>query len=72
MLCLDEMETMNCDGFTFKVRNFLRGLADGADRPFTLVTASRTPLATLFPDAPGMTSPLAGICHPLDVSRFRP
>jgi hypothetical protein len=72
VLCLDEIEKMSWKGFTQDLRSSLRGLADGADRPLTLVTASRTPLADLFPEAPGMTSPLENICHPLDVTPFSP
>jgi hypothetical protein len=72
VLCLDEMEKMTWDGFTVYVRSQLRGLADGADAALKLVIASRSPLATLFPDSPGLDSPLAGICHQLDVGPFSP
>jgi hypothetical protein len=74
ILCLDEMERMTWDefGFTVRVRTHLRGLADGMDAPLKLVTASRSSLRELFPDAPGMTSPLAGICRQLDVGPFAP
>lgn len=70
ILCLDEFEKMNWDGFTIKVRSQLRGLADGADAPLKLVIASRQPLARLFPDSPEQGSPLAGICRTLDVRPF--
>jgi len=72
VLCLDEIEKMAWKGFTARVRSQLRGLADGADMPLKLVIASRTPLARLFPDSPEMDSPLAGICHQLDVGPFTP
>ena len=72
VLCLDEMEKMGWDGFTRRVRSHLRGLADGPAAPLKLVVASRSPLARLFPDAPELDSPLAGICRPLDVGPFPP
>ena len=72
ILCLDEIEKMAWDGFTRNLRSQLRGLADGADAPLTLVIASRSPLARLFPDSPELDSPLAGICHLLDVGPFPP
>jgi hypothetical protein len=72
LLCLDEIEKMAWDGFTLKVRSHLRGLADGQDSPFSLVIASRSPLAYLFPDSPELNSPLAGICQPLRVEPFSP
>lgn len=72
ILCLDEIEKMTWDGFTVRVRNQLRGLADGADAPLKLVIASRQPLAHLFPDSPELGSPLAGICRALDVRPFSP
>ncbi|HIK04806.1 MAG TPA: ATP-binding protein [Trichormus sp. M33_DOE_039] len=70
VLCLDEIEKMTWDGFTKRVRSQLRGLADGGNAPLKLVIASRTPLAYLFPDAPELDSPLAGICRSLDVKPF--
>ena len=72
VLCLDEIEKMAWDGFTVRVRSQLRGLADGPAAPLRLVIASRSPLAHLFPDSPELDSPLAGICHPLDVGPFPP
>ena len=72
VLCLDEMEKMTWDGFTVRVRSQLRGLADGPAAPLRLVIASRSPLAYLFPDSPELDSPLAGICHQLDVGPFPP
>ncbi len=70
LLCLDEVEKMTWDGFTVDLRGQLRGLADGPDAPLTLVIASRSPLARLFPDAPGLTSPLANLCHPIELQPF--
>lgn len=70
LLCLDEIEKMTWDGFTIDLRGQLRGLADGPDTPLTLVIASRSPLAALFPDAPGLTSPLANLCHRMDMQPF--
>jgi hypothetical protein len=74
VLCLDEIEKMGWDhfGFTVRVRSQLRGLADGPAAPLKLVIASRSPLARLFPDSPELDSPLAGICHQLDVGPFPP
>jgi hypothetical protein len=71
VLCLDEIEKMTWEGFTVDLRSYLRGLADGADRPLTLVIASRRPLADIF-DAPSMVSPLANICHQVNVMPFSP
>lgn len=72
MLCLDEIEKMTWDGFTVRVRSQLRGLADGPAAPLKLIIASRSPLAHLFPDSLELDSPLAGICHQLDVGPFSP
>ncbi|MBX0331486.1 CHAT domain-containing protein [Oscillochloris sp. ZM17-4] len=69
ILCLDEIEKMRRDRFTADVRDELRGLADGAGAPLTLVIASSLPLDELFPDKLGETSPL-NICSPLDVPPF--
>lgn len=70
VLCLDEIEKMTWDGFTLELRTELRGLADGGDAPLTLVIASRSPLARLFPDSPQLTSPLAGLCTQVTMSPF--
>jgi hypothetical protein len=70
VLCLDEIEKMAWDGFTVRLRSQLRGLADGPAAPLKLVIASRSPLGDLFPDSTELTSPFAGICHPLDVVPF--
>ena len=70
VLCLDEVEKMSWDGFTKNLRSQLRGLADGDNAPLTLAIASRSPLASLFPDSPELDSPLAGICRQLDVLPF--
>lgn len=70
ILCLDEIEKMTWNGFSLNIRTELRGLADGANAPITLVIASRTPLNQLFPDSPEMTSPLAGLCVQLKIPFF--
>jgi hypothetical protein len=73
ILCLDEVERMShSDDFSGRERTELRGLADGAIAPLTLVTASRLPLSQLFPDSPEQTSPLAGICQTIQVKPFSP
>jgi hypothetical protein len=72
VLCLDEIEKMTWEGFTVRVRGWLRGLADGPATPLKLVIASRSPLVHLFPDSPELDSPLAGICRQLDVGPFPP
>ncbi|RMG78642.1 MAG: hypothetical protein D6712_21020 [Chloroflexi bacterium] len=73
ILCLDEVERMiHADDFSGRERTELRGLADGAIAPLTLVTASRLPLSQLFPDSPEQTSPLAGICQTIQVEPFSP
>ena len=71
VVCLDEVEKMSWkEHFTRNLRSQLRGLADGADAPLTLVIASRSPLAHLFPDSPELDSPLVGLCLKLDVLPF--
>ncbi|MFZ6030666.1 MAG: hypothetical protein ACOYYS_23415 [Chloroflexota bacterium] len=70
VLCLDEIERMTWAGFTADVRSELRGLADGAQAPLTLVITSRTPLDSLFPDSQLMTSPLAGLCTQVSIPPF--
>ncbi|MBL9041043.1 MAG: metallophosphoesterase [Myxococcales bacterium] len=70
VLCLDEVEKLRSDRFPVEVREQLRGLADGADAPLSLLLASRVPLDQLFPDAPDRTSPLYNICPQLVVPPF--
>lgn len=71
ILCLDEIDNMAREElFTGQERTELCGLADGADMPLTLLIASQQPLKDLFPDSPLRTSPLAGICHQIDVGPF--
>lgn len=71
ILCLDEIDQLTREErFTGDERTELCGLADGADKPFSLVIASQKPLQDLFPDSPVRTSPLAGICLTLDVQPF--
>lgn len=74
IVCLDEIEKMvNPRNFTGDEREELRGLADGADAPLSLVIASRSPLHDLFDDDPSRTSPLHGLCGaPLRVPGFTP
>jgi hypothetical protein len=72
VLCLDEIEKMAWEGFTVRLRSQLRGLADGSDSPLKLVIASRSPLSHLFPDSPELDSPLASVCHQVDVGPFPP
>lgn len=72
VLCLDEFEKMKWEGFTSRLRSHLRGLADGQDAPLKLVIASRSPLASLFPDSRELDSPLANICRQIDVGPFSP
>lgn len=68
LLCLDEVEGLSW--LSFHVRVNLRGLADGANTPFTLLIASRSPLSHLFPDTTEMTSPLAGLCVQMHLPPF--
>ena len=63
LLLLDEVENMVWEGFTNPVRNQLRGLANDTNPPLRLVVAASKPLAVLFPDSGGMTSPFQGICR---------
>jgi hypothetical protein len=70
VLCLDEIEKMKRNTFTADARDELRGLADGANAPFTLVVASHRPLNELFADSHDGTSPLYNICHPFNVPPF--
>jgi hypothetical protein len=74
IVCLDEIEKMvNQQHFTGNEREELRGFADGADAPLTLLIASRSPLNVLFDDDPTRTSPLHGLCGaPLRVEPFLP
>lgn len=73
IVCLDEIEKMQRETFSEDSRDLLRGLADGADTPLTLVIASRLPLDVLFPDSPGKTSPLYNLCQPaLPLGAFPP
>ena len=64
LLLLDEVERISQDDFSRRVREQLRGLAEGGDAPLKLVIAASTPLARLFPDshAEGMVSPFEDVC----------
>jgi hypothetical protein len=70
ILCLDELEMLAHESFSFRARANLCGLADGKDTPLILVTASRSSLFTLFPDSSNETSPLASLCQQRDVLPF--
>jgi len=72
LLAIDEVEKMTWDGFTREVRAQLRGLAEGTNAPLRLILAARDPLDSLFQDSqnPGMTSPLAGICHQVNLGSW--
>ena len=64
LLLLDEVEQINQEGFTYKIRQILRGLAEGNDAPLRLVITARTSLDKLFSESyvDGQTSPLEGLC----------
>ncbi|MEM9215244.1 MAG: TIR domain-containing protein [Cyanobacteria bacterium P01_F01_bin.150] len=72
VVCIDEIGRMvDNPKFTADARDLLKGFADGADAPLTLVIASSQPLAVLFNDDPNRSSPLAGLCGaPLPVEPF--
>jgi hypothetical protein len=70
ILCLDELEMLSHNTFSFQVRSNLCGLANGDSAPLILVTATRSPLNILFPDRPNETSPLASLCQHRDVLPF--
>jgi len=72
VLCLDFIERMKSQLFSGNERTELRGFAEGADAPLTLLIASRFSLDTLFPEDYSRleSSPLDGICHNLDILPF--
>jgi type II secretory pathway predicted ATPase ExeA len=70
ILCLDELEMLSHDKFSFQVRSNLCGLANGDSTPLILVTATRSPLNVIFPDRPNETSPLASLCQQRNVLPF--
>lgn len=73
VVCIDEIEKLrNPEKFSGDERDELRGLADGAHRPFTLITASRTPLDQLFPDDDYGTSPFFNIFREVQLVAFSP
>jgi len=62
LLLLDEVEQIGQEKFTYKIRQELRGLAEGNNAPLRLVIASRTSLDQLFEGyQDGQTSPMEGI-----------
>jgi len=67
LLLLDQIEKMTGKGFSRDLRAELRGLAEAPSAPLKLALVARTPLDRLFPDSEGNTSPLAGLCHQVDV-----
>jgi Effector-associated domain 4/Bacterial TniB protein len=71
ILCLDEIDSMaGKKRFQESDRRQLRGLADGSDKPLTLVTASQAPLKEVFPASLERSSPLADLCQQIDVQPF--
>ena len=64
LLLLDEVERISQKDFPRRVREQLRGLAEGRDALLRLVITARTSLDRLFSDSEveGQTSPLEGIC----------
>jgi type II secretory pathway predicted ATPase ExeA len=70
ILCLDEVEMLSHEMFSFKVRSNLCGLANGDSTPLILVTVTRSPLNIIFPDRPNETSPLASLCQQRNVLPF--
>jgi hypothetical protein len=71
ILCLDEIEKMTRkEYFSGSERSDLRGLAEGENTPLTLLIASRSPLAHLFPDSPAANSPLDNICRTIKIEPF--
>ena len=68
IVCLDNIECLNADSFTRSSREYLRALAE--DRLLTLVIASWLPLEELFPDNSKYSSPLGGICQPINIGLF--
>lgn len=65
LLALDNVGKITCKAFSRRVRDQLRGLAEGGDAPLRLILAANEPLEDLFNDShnDGKTSPLAGICQ---------
>jgi len=70
VLCLDNIERLTNKLFSGDERIELRGLAEGADAPLTLLIASRYPLNELFLDSSLVYSPLDGICQTIDMQPF--
>ncbi|PSR18375.1 hypothetical protein C8255_07790 [filamentous cyanobacterium CCP3] len=64
LLLLDEVERISQQEFSRRVREQLRGSAEGSDAPLKLVVAASTPLKQLFPDSheAGMVSPFEDVC----------
>ncbi|WP_445634655.1 AAA+ ATPase domain-containing protein [Nostoc sp. DSM 114161] len=78
LLAIDNLGKLNREGFTRKIRDYLRGLAEGSNSPLKLILAATEPLNNLFKDSQEQsdTSPLAGICqeehiHPWDETTMR-
>jgi len=70
VLCLDNIERMTNKLFSGDERVELRGLAEGAEAPLTLLIASGSPLAEIFPDSSLDYSPLYNICMSIDILPF--
>ncbi len=65
LLAIDNVGKMTWVGFTRRVRERLRALAEGSNAPLKLILAASEPLGDVFNDSQdeGKTSPLAGICQ---------
>jgi hypothetical protein len=70
VLCIDNIECLTNELFSGNERTRLRGLAEGADAPLTLLIASRRSLNELFLDSSNDYSPLYGICHTIEMPPF--
>ncbi len=70
VLCIDNIERLTNKLFSGDERVELRGLAEGADAPLTLLIASRRSLNELFLDSSNDYSPLYGICHTIEMPPF--
>ncbi|WP_052754533.1 ATP-binding protein [Calothrix sp. 336/3] len=61
LLAIDNLGKLARNGFTRNIRDKLRSLAEGMDKPLRLVVAANQPLQNLFQDSHD-TSPLADFC----------
>lgn len=71
LLAIDNVGKLASEGFTRRLRDWLRSQAEGIEATIRLVLAANSPLEDLFQDSQ-ITSPLAGVCQTEKMGAWSP